>query len=122
MKKNKQEIKEKQMAMAIKALSHDPLQHYPSEEEFAEIGKLLVMAYENYPRFFSFGLVCWRDYKKARAYRKYNEHDRIKNIYDSAFGLDDVSRGHLKKLMDCPEGKKLYEDWLKTLRNKKVNK
>ena len=117
MRKNKREIKEKQMAAAIMAISKRSFMMLPDEEDFAEVGKLLCMAYENYPRFASFGLLCWRDYQRAKLERQFEEYNRK---YQMVAEMEGVSRELFETMAKDPILKNkfeaLFEDWKRGLK------
>jgi hypothetical protein len=54
--------KEEEMAMAIRILSRYPINGYPDARDWAMTGKLLCMAYEDFPRFWTVGMPMWRNY------------------------------------------------------------
>ena len=65
--------KEMHMAMAVKLLSKEPLDYPPDDEDYAEVGMLLTMAYENWGRFISFGMQHYRNYRLKRMKKKLKE-------------------------------------------------
>lgn len=123
MKKNKQQLKERQMAMAIEQLGKNPMLGQPTQEDWAEAGKLLCMAYEDYPRFVSFGLVCWRDYQKARIERQLIQTKKTIEPYIRAAEFMEMDRKILEKIKENPVLKKQleksFEEWKEGLKTKK---
>ena len=122
MKKDKQKIKEKQMAMAIMAMSNDPLRNYPDTEDLKMIGELLVMAYENYPRFFSFGLVCWRDYKRAKAYNEEKNFEKHEDAWKKLNQMNEVARKYFEAVERDPALKKEFEALNEGFRQELIHK